>query len=87
MGRSPVLWTYAPRSGCEIVTALLLAVPFGVAIGLAVGMVGGGGAVLAVPVLIYVVGLDIHEATTVSLAVVAYDAGGSTAVSMSRSLT
>lgn len=52
-------------------SALLLAVPFGVAIGLAVGMVGGGGAVLAVPVLVYVVGLDVHEATTVSLAVVA----------------
>lgn len=50
---------------------LLLAIPFGIAIGLAVGMVGGGGAVLAVPVLVYVVGLDVHEATTVSLAVVA----------------
>ena len=35
------------------------------------GMVGGGGAVLAVPVLVYVVGLGVHEATTVSLAVVA----------------
>lgn len=52
-------------------SALLVAVPFGIAIGLAVGMVGGGGAVLAVPVLVYVVGLDVHEATTVSLAVVA----------------
>lgn len=35
------------------------------------GMVGGGGAVLAVPVLVYVVGLGVHESTTVSLAVVA----------------
>jgi hypothetical protein len=43
----------------------------GVAIGLVMGMVGGGGAVLAVPVLVYAVGLDVHEATTVSLAVVA----------------
>lgn len=34
------------------------------------GMVGGGGAVLAVPALVYVVGLGVHEATTVSLAVV-----------------
>lgn len=50
---------------------LLIAVPFGVAIGLAVGMVGGGGAVLAVPVLVYALGLDVHVATTVSLAVVA----------------
>lgn len=34
------------------------------------GMVGGGGAVLAVPALVYAVGLGVHEATTVSLAVV-----------------
>lgn len=51
--------------------AILISIPFGVAIGLVVGMVGGGGAVLAVPVLVYAVGLDVHEATTVSLAVVA----------------
>jgi uncharacterized membrane protein YfcA len=42
----------------------------GLLIGLAVGTVGGGGAVLAVPVLVYAVGLGVHEATTVSLAVV-----------------
>ena len=42
----------------------------GLLIGLAVGMVGGGGAVLAVPVLVYAIGLGVHEATTVSLAVV-----------------
>jgi hypothetical protein len=34
-------------------------------------MVGRGGAVLAVPALVYVVGLGVHAATTVSLAVVA----------------
>jgi uncharacterized protein len=44
---------------------------FGLLIGLSLGLVGGGGAVLAVPVLVYVVGLGVHEATTVSLAVVA----------------
>ncbi len=52
-------------------TTLLAALPFGLLIGLAVGMVGGGGAVLAVPVLVYVLGLDVHEATTTSLAIVA----------------
>ncbi len=46
------------------------ALGFGLLIGLAVGMVGGGGAVLAVPALVYAVGLGVHEATTVSLAVV-----------------
>ncbi|MGE0067966.1 MAG: sulfite exporter TauE/SafE family protein [Solirubrobacterales bacterium] len=50
---------------------MLGAVAFGLLIGLVMGMVGGGGAVLAVPALVYVVGLGVHEATTVSLAVVA----------------
>lgn len=49
---------------------MLVAVALGVAIGLALGTVGGGGAVLALPVLVYVVGLDVHAATTASLAVV-----------------
>lgn len=48
-----------------------LAIPFGLAIGLALGMLGGGGAVLAVPVLVYVLGQDPHMATTTSLVVVA----------------
>jgi uncharacterized protein len=53
---------------------MLVALAFGLVIGLAVGMVGGGGAVLAVPVLVYAVGLGVHEATTVSLAVVSLGA-------------
>lgn len=50
---------------------MIVAVVSGLAIGLVMGMVGGGGAVLAVPILVYAVGLGVHEATTVSLAVVA----------------
>lgn len=50
---------------------MIVAAAFGILIGAIIGMVGGGGAVLAVPVLVYAVGLDVHEATTVSLAVVA----------------
>lgn len=50
---------------------VLAAVPFGVAIGLAVGMLGGGGSVLAVPVLVYVLSEDVESATTISLVVVA----------------
>ncbi len=49
---------------------LLLAIPFGVAIGIAVGMLGGGGSVLAVPVLVYVLSTDVETATTTSLVVV-----------------
>ena len=49
----------------------LEAVPFGLAIGLAVGLLGGGGSILAVPVLVYVLGQGVQEATTASLVVVA----------------
>lgn len=49
---------------------VLLAIPFGIAIGLAVGALGGGGSVLAVPVLVYVLDQDVETATTVSLVVV-----------------
>lgn len=48
----------------------LLAIPFGLLIGLAVGMLGGGGSILAVPVLVYVLGEDVESATTISLIVV-----------------
>ena len=49
----------------------LLAIPFGILIGLIVGTVGGGGAILALPVLVYVLGEDVNPASTVSLIVVA----------------
>lgn len=49
---------------------LLVAAGFGTLIGLSIGMVGGGGSVLAVPVLVYVLGQSVHQATTASLVVV-----------------
>ena len=48
---------------------MLLAILFGLVIGVAVGTLGGGGSVLAVPVLIYVLGEDLPDATTAGLAV------------------
>jgi uncharacterized membrane protein YfcA len=48
----------------------LAAIPFGLAIGVAVGMLGGGGSVLAVPVLVYVLGQNVQDATTASLVIV-----------------
>lgn len=50
----------------QILVALLLAV----LIGLTLGAVGGGGSILAVPVLVGVAGLAVTEATTASLIVV-----------------
>jgi uncharacterized membrane protein YfcA len=54
---------------------ILLAIPFGLAIGLVVGAVGGGGAILALPVLVYVLGEGVGPASTASLIVVAVAAG------------
>ena len=54
---------------------VLLAIPFGVAIGLIVGSVGGGGAILALPILVYVLGEGVNQASTASLVVVALAAG------------
>jgi uncharacterized membrane protein YfcA len=49
---------------------MLLALPLGLAVGACLGLLGGGGAVLAVPALVYVLGQDPHTATTTSLIVV-----------------
>jgi uncharacterized protein len=49
---------------------VLPAIAFGLVIGLAVGLLGGGGSVLAVPVLVYVLDRDVETATTISLVVV-----------------
>ena len=51
-----------------------LAVPLGLLAGAVMGALGGGGAILTVPVLIYLVGLDPHEATTASLVIVGVSA-------------
>jgi uncharacterized protein len=52
------------------VTDILLALPFGLAIGLALGGVGGGGSILAVPLLVYALGFTPHQATAASLIIV-----------------
>ncbi|UGS38559.1 sulfite exporter TauE/SafE family protein [Capillimicrobium parvum] len=50
---------------------IALAIPLGVAIGLIVGAVGGGGAILALPVLVYLLDQPVGPASTASLVVVA----------------
>jgi uncharacterized membrane protein YfcA len=52
------------------VTDVLLALPFGLAIGLALGGVGRGGSILAVPLLVYALGFTPHQATAASLVIV-----------------
>lgn len=48
----------------------LLAIPLGVIIGLSLGALGGGGSILTVPALVYVLGQDPRDATTSSLIIV-----------------
>lgn len=57
-----------------------LAVPLGAAVGAILGVLGGGGAILTIPLLVYVLGQDPHAATTTSLVIV----GISSAVAASR---
>lgn len=42
----------------------------GVLIGLSLGALGGGGSILTVPVLVYLLGMDAYQATTASLIIV-----------------
>jgi uncharacterized membrane protein YfcA len=47
-----------------------MAILLSAAIGVSLGLLGGGGSVLAVPVLVYVAGVEAKEAVTMSLAIV-----------------
>ncbi|MYU24095.1 sulfite exporter TauE/SafE family protein [Streptomyces sp. SID8352] len=51
-------------------TALVLALVAGAVVGLALGGLGGGGSVLAVPALTYLIGMEPAEAITTSLIIV-----------------
>lgn len=53
---------------------LLMTVVFGAAIGLVLGMLGGGGSILTVPVLVYLLQMDPHVAVTASLIIVGLNA-------------
>ncbi|MEU7372591.1 sulfite exporter TauE/SafE family protein [Streptomyces albidoflavus] len=52
-------------------SAVVLALLAGAVVGLALGGMGGGGSVLAVPALVYLLGFSPAEATTASLVIVA----------------
>jgi uncharacterized membrane protein YfcA len=49
---------------------VLLSLFFGGLVGLLLGLLGGGGSILTVPVLVYVIGQNVHSATGTSLAIV-----------------
>ena len=49
---------------------LILGLVLSALIGLSLGLIGGGGSIITVPVLVYVLGVDVHDAVGMSLAVV-----------------
>lgn len=57
-----------------LTTTTLLAVILGGLIGLSLGMLGGGGSILTVPALVYVLGQDPHAAVSASLVIVGLNA-------------
>jgi uncharacterized membrane protein YfcA len=54
----------------EVPAVLILAIPVGLLIGLSLGALGGGGSILTVPALVYLLGMDTRAATTASLVIV-----------------
>ncbi len=50
--------------------AEIIAIALGLGVGLSLGALGGGGSTLAVPILVFVAGLSVQDATTASLLVV-----------------
>lgn len=61
-------------------SSIILAAPIGILIGLVMGSLGGGGAVLLVPILVYGFGLIPHAASTAALIIVGVGALGGIAV-------
>jgi uncharacterized membrane protein YfcA len=53
---------------------VILALAFGVLVGLSLGLVGGGGSILTVPILVYGLGESVHLATGTALAIVGANA-------------
>jgi uncharacterized membrane protein YfcA len=66
------------------VETIALALPLGLAVGSVMGLLGAGGALLAVPAMIYLLGEPIESATTASLLVVAANAAVGAAVKVRR---
>lgn len=53
---------------------MILAAIIGLAVGVVVGMLGAGGGILSVPILVYILGQEPHQAAAVSLVIVALTA-------------
>ena len=63
-----------------------MSVLFGIVVGLALGLTGGGGSIFAVPLLIYGLGVAPHSAVAISLGAVAITAAFGAAEGLARSI-
>lgn len=54
-----------------VIAEAIRALPIGLAVGVMMGLLGGGGGILAVPLLVGLLGMSFDRATTVSLVVIA----------------
>ncbi|MCA9470493.1 MAG: sulfite exporter TauE/SafE family protein [Nitrospirales bacterium] len=57
-----------------MISQTILAVGSGGVVGLLLGATGGGGSLIAIPLLVYIVGIPVQHATAMSLVVVGYSA-------------
>lgn len=57
---------------------LAIAVAFSILIGVSLGLLGGGGSILTVPILVYILGMEAKAAIATSLLVVAITSGAAT---------
>jgi uncharacterized protein len=62
-----------PNSRCPV-ELFILTPAFGALVGLTLGLVGGGGSILTVPILVYALGESVHLATGTALAIVGANA-------------
>lgn len=60
--------------GAPLFTTVFLSILSGIVIGFILGLIGGGGSILGVPLLVYVIGVDIHMAIGTSALAVAANA-------------
>ena len=58
------------KPGGETIVTIALALALGVVIGVLLGLLGGGGSILAVPALVYALGLGVELAIAISLLVI-----------------
>jgi uncharacterized protein len=60
----------SPSEGALVTATAVVAAALGIVVGLVIGGLGGGGGVLTVPALVYVLGQSAHDATTGSILIV-----------------